>query len=88
MGVAVIGEQMSCAWCRRIEKLIKKCMGKTRKKKKVWSVYVFLFFFSIHSLTLLEVGDVLGGEGDADAVHLLDLAFSLGAGSLVRSRHL
>ena len=44
-------------------------------------------FFS--TLTLLEVGDVLGGEGDADAVHLLDLALSLGSGSLVStSRHL
>ena len=42
------------------------------------------------SRTLLEVGNVLRGEGDADAVHLLDLALGLGAaaGSLVGSRHL
>jgi hypothetical protein len=51
---------------------------------------VFVGFSSFPALTLLEVGDVLGGEGDADAVHLLHLAALLAAGGLVRSsgRHL
>ena len=55
--------------------------AKKKEAKNVLVVEQKLQFFS--TLTLLEVGDVLGGEGDADAVHLGDLALSLGTGSLV-----
>ena len=38
---------------------------------------VFVGFSSFPALTLLEVGDVLGGEGDADAVHLGSIPLEL-----------